>query len=109
MGKNEGWANKTYFQPDSLCVAKYLLEDLAAFLPGIQLTISHQQYVDESLLLSIHQELSTKFKNIPEAPTTVTTQNPLNRKVVAIWLDRYCNLFSIPINHQGKWIVGIKP
>lgn len=109
LGKNEGWANKTYFQPDSLCVAKTLLEDLAAFLPGIQLPISHQQYVDENLLVSIHQALATQLKKIPSAPTTLATSIPMNRKAVANWLDKYCQLFSISINHQGKWIAGIKP
>jgi hypothetical protein len=109
LGKNEGWANKTYFQPDSLCVAKNLLEDLAAFLPGIQLTKSHQQYVDETLLKTIHQDLAKQFKNIPTAPTNMTAHDPMTRKAVASWLDKYCALFSISINHQGKWIAGIKP
>ena len=109
LGKNEGWANKTYFQPDSLCKANSLIQDLSAFLPSIQLSASNQVYVDETLLRAIQQALSTQFKNIPEAPTTVATQIPLNRKAVAVWLDKYCNLFSIPINHQGKWIVGTKP
>lgn len=109
LGKNEGWANKTYFQPDSLCVAKNLLQDLAAFLPGIQLTISHQQYVDEPLLVAIHQSLAKQFKNIPAVPSSMDAQEPMTRKAVASWLDKYCALFSISINHQGKWIAGIKP
>ncbi|MEY2902210.1 MAG: hypothetical protein RLY89_1316 [Bacteroidota bacterium] len=109
LGKNEGWANKTYFQPDSLCVAKNLLEDLAAFLPGMQLPNSHQQYVDENLLMTIHQALAKQLKDIPGPPTTLATSIPMNRKAVASWLDKYCQLFSISINHQGKWIAEIKP
>jgi hypothetical protein len=109
LGKNEGWANKTYFQPDSLCVAKNLLEDLAAFLPGMQLPNSHQQYVDENLLVTIHQALAKQLKNIPSAPTTMTANKAMTRKAVASWLDKYCQLFSISINHQGKWIAEIKP
>jgi FAD dependent oxidoreductase len=109
LGKNEGWANKTYFQPDSLCVAKNLLEDLVAFLPSMQLPNSHQQYVDENLLMTIHQALAKQLKNIPSAPTTLATSIPMNRKAVASWLDKYCQLFSISINHQGKWIAEIKP
>ena len=101
--------NKTYFQPDSLCVAKNLLEDLAAFLPGMQLPISYQKYVDENLLVAIHLELAKQLKNIPSAPTTMAAHEPMNRKAVASWLDKYCQLFSISINHQGKWIAGIKP
>lgn len=109
LGKNEGWANKTYFQPDSLCVAKILLQDLAAFLPGIQLPNSHQQYVDENLLVAIYLELAKQLKNIPSAPTTMAAHEPMTRKAVASWLDKYCQLFSISINHQGKWIAEIKP
>ncbi len=109
LGKNEGWANKTYFQPDSLCAAKALLEDLASFLPWIQLPKIHQQYVDETLLKAIHQDLTKQLKNIPAAPTSLASLDPMTRKAVASWLDKYCALFSISINHQGKWIVGIKP
>lgn len=109
LGKNEGWANKTFFQPDSLCKASTLIQDLEAFLPGIKFETTKQTYVDETLLRSIHQILSSSLKNIPEAPTTEATKIPLSRKAIAVWLNSYCNFFSIPINHQGKWITGIKP
>ena len=109
LGKNEGWANKTYFQPDSLCKVATFIQGLQGFLPGIQWNNSNQLYVDEAFLRSVHQVLKSSFKNIPEAPTTDATKIPLSRKAIAVWLDKYCNLFSMPINHQGKCIVGTKP
>lgn len=109
LGKIEGWANKTYFQPDSLCKASNLVQNLEALLPGIKIGPTNQNYVTEALLRSIQQALRSSLKNIPDTPTTDATEIPLNRKAVAVWLDRYCNLFSIPINHQGKWIAETKP
>jgi hypothetical protein len=75
----------------------------------MQLPNSHQQYVDENLLMTIHQALAKQLKDIPGPPTTLATSIPMNRKAVASWLDKYCQLFSISINHQGKWIAEIKP
>jgi hypothetical protein len=113
LGKNEGWANKTYFQPDSLCKKQALINDLSAFLPGIQIQSKalqfESQFVDESYLKTLHLSLKQQIKGIPEMPLRPVSKENMTRKEVAIWLDKYCNLFSLSINHQGKWTQEIKP
>lgn len=107
-GKKEGWANKTYFYPDSLCNGAALISDLKAWVSDLPLPVLGNS-VKFSDIVSLHKLFSTIDPGI-SAKTPVNTygDNPLTRKQVAILLDTYCNPFAYTINHEGKWNKEIK-
>lgn len=107
-GKKEGWANKMYFYPDSLCNGEDLLRDLKALtvdlkLPSIGNTVKFQDIV----------QVCQAFRSVNAATPSKTPENKygdkaLTRREVAILLDTYCNPFDHAINHEGKWSREIK-
>ena len=130
VGKSQGWANKTFFYPDSLVTLKEITQNIRDFFPGIDLKLHPQdQFVRlpvalqlaEQIQLYIHRNLSReKKKDITGLPSAgvnrilmyktvyqMESDKPLSRKQVAI----ICNDAIQPVmhylqkDHSGKMMI----
>jgi hypothetical protein len=103
VGKKEGWANKTFFYPDSICNGHDLTEGVKSFILGIRLpqlsdtvTISDIEIIRKAMAamgIAVGKPIHT----------AAIKSRPLLRKEVAWLIDTHCNPFQLPINLSGKW------
>jgi predicted alpha-1,2-mannosidase len=103
-GRKEGWANKMYFYPDSLCNGEVLLRDLKALTGNIALPAMGATVTFKDILQLWKALTKTDPAIASHTPENKYGEKALTRKEVAVLLDTYCNPFAHPINHEGKWI-----
>jgi predicted alpha-1,2-mannosidase len=107
-GKKEGWANKMYFYPDSICNSKELAKNLLAFISQIKLPT-----FNNNVTLADIKKIQQSFIAInPKKNYLQITEQygnrDLTRKEVSVLIQKYCDPFSIPINHMGQQNKAIK-
>lgn len=101
-GKPEGWANKTFFYPDSTVLLSMLEKHLSDFYGPFATDLSMKNRPvtlnDIAVLIKL-----LGGKPVPEPdPALMAPTRPLNRKQVAVLLDRYLDPFRIPIDWKGR-------
>ncbi len=108
-GKKEGWANKTYFYPDSLCNGAELIKNIQALMGNTGLPVLRDtvRFTDILALKKVFTPFTKDSSNNTEM--NIYGDKPLTRKQVAVLLDSLCNPFSLTITHEGKWNKEIKP
>lgn len=104
-GKKEGWANKTFFYPDSLCNGKLLVQDIKEWvgnqlaLPevGSFLTMKDMQNIFSALekggIMGNTKQISEQIRN-----------TFLTRRQVALLIEKYIKPFDWEIDFSGKVI-----
>jgi hypothetical protein len=103
------WANQTWFYPDSLVKLDVFLKDLKEVYPQMNtpivsetnaLAIGHLQTLLQIRLpgMDIQKEAKAILGN------AVGEWTPLTRAQTARLLDKLLNPFSIPVDHQGKFM-----
>ncbi|TAJ56048.1 MAG: FAD-dependent oxidoreductase, partial [Chitinophagaceae bacterium] len=124
VGKSIGWANKTYFYPDSLMVSSELLDGMkkAYGITGYRET-AQTKYVNLALLLRLHQSLMTRNTATDEETaklrdmntalqkfqlTKKTNQLPLTRREAAVYLDYLFSNFDKDVCFDGSFCQVIR-
>lgn len=119
VGKSIGWANKTYFYPDSLMVSSELLAGMkkAYGITGYRET-AQTKYVNLALLLRLYQSLVTRNTGTDEETaklrdmntvlqkfqlTKKTNQLPLTRREAAVYLDYLFGNFDKDVCFDGSF------
>jgi hypothetical protein len=120
FGKSEGWANKTFFYPDSVITSDQFMKDFNQFDPG-------NSYGDDSLLTVgdacsfvepysgiIRYPKKTNVKNVVVNEKKIWTQagfvdfdfkRPIKRWELAVLLDKYVDAFNRKkINLKGNFL-----
>lgn len=112
-GRSIGWANQTWFYPDSICSSADLQAGLQSFFADCNLTIAAttNQYVDKHYLFGIiAQVLKTSLQHIQLKYDALKLENidsgkQLNRREVAIILNYLLNPFFLrSVDYQGNFI-----
>lgn len=93
-----GWANQTWFYPDSAVYTKDLAP-LADFFGKLLPTLDQRplSYESARMILRHYGGRSTES-------TRVTKSGWISRAVFATWLDESLDPFSRPVNHSGDFI-----
>lgn len=123
VGKSIGWANKTYFYPDSLLQYDALLKginQLKRVLPAYPET-PHGKYTSFGDLMNI---VSFYFKGITGANAVEEKMKGLpamlrkyqlpqkngtafiTRKEAAVYFNYFFDLYGIPMNMEGDYFIG---
>jgi hypothetical protein len=124
-GKAEGWANKTFFYPDSTVAYDELADAVNGFIPCLQVTdtvILRPVQVKEAweMLAALSHAIRLK-KNIPHTRPSVTSNEqvgvwnacipepypgddaPVKRKHIAMLMSRLAiDPFMLEVDHNGK-------
>lgn len=101
-GKPEGWANKTFFFPDSTVLVSELEKDLTVFYGPFasELSMKNRPVTLPDLAVLVKR---LGGKTVPEPdPAMKAPTRPLNRKQIAVLLDQYLDPFRIPVDWKGK-------
>lgn len=122
-GKPSGWANQTWFYPDSLIQSKTILKDIYPFT-DTAFSISSGQYISCADAIKIVQSIGKKYKientwsisNISRLKKLITSswkdwgfgvftpELPITRIQFAQLLDAVVNPFELRgVTHQGNW------
>ena len=101
-GVPEGWANKTFFDPDDSLLLTSLNEGLQSFYPGYtwKKNPSSSQMVTLQDLARILPALSTG-KSFPELEGN-RENRVLRKREIAVLLDKYLDPFRQPIDLHGN-------
>ncbi len=122
IGKSVGWANKTFFYPDSLMEYNQLINAIKEIFSKTDFAkINHTRYINLDNILNIYQTINRekyakntigeKLKNmqknlLPFHLPKKDNQASLTRKETAIYLSYLFNLFDdFRVNLQGEYIV----
>jgi hypothetical protein len=123
-GKNEGWANRTYFYPDSTVTTNEFLKGLAAVNPNMQRTMvgEKDRLTIGSAIDIINQEMHSILRKPRDTAqhsyinatdlsalwssrfglNNFDAQRPILRKELAVITDKIYAPFFKTIDHQGK-------
>ncbi|MCA6450308.1 MAG: FAD-dependent oxidoreductase [Chitinophagaceae bacterium] len=125
VGKSIGWANKTYFYPDSLMLNSELMEGFTSIyeLDAYKET-NKTPYVNLAQLLKLHQHLKQANTVITDAedaklrdmntnlkPFQLVKKNnqaPLTRKEAAVYLDYLFGSFDKDVCLDGTFCTALK-
>jgi len=99
---SSSWENKTFFDADSLCNGKLLIQHLVDLIGPLSPLPPFSEQIRMKELIQLYPIFKHWIKNLPALiPMPEDHDAPLSRKQVAIWLDRFCKPFDIQVNHQG--------
>lgn len=99
-GQAIGWANRTWFYPDSLLTADTLA--LWAGKAGIAIPGGYAAGPRPVTAADLQVLYAAQLQQ--PAGATVPA-GPLTRRQIALWLDTHLNFFSKPVDWAGAWVV----
>lgn len=120
VGKSQGWANKTYFYPDSLMLQTELLQGIKQILPTAHCSLpATETFISLSSLEKLVEQIKKVAPQLVKAANSLTSipiqynkfslpvKHPtaaLNRKETAIYLQILFNFFEgRQVNIQGAF------
>jgi hypothetical protein len=94
IGKSQGWANKTFFYPDSAVTLKEITENLANVFPGIDLKlVSQKKYMALPEALHMADQIGVYIiTHYASKARTLTMGRPVGNNIK---IENYSSFFHI--------------
>ncbi|MBY0536921.1 MAG: FAD-dependent oxidoreductase [Chitinophagaceae bacterium] len=112
-GVPEGWANKTFFDPDSLITENELSEGLGSFFgigglskSNTKITVSNLKA--QLIIVMLAKRIKISFWKSNEelqevlSNRSINSSTALTKAQVAVILDHYLHPFNYPVDHFGR-------